>query len=169
MLNKKGASTSGSARGGAASRQRRDSEWFRVLFGWRSTGCGFRSCACVAIIAPQDSILVSRVATGVLPTSTGWTETSSKPPYPCDRKRCLESEWLLGGGRSAPVAPGRPGSSVEDGVFSVVETGAPEFDGPPDLDVFAFPGDGDFRRMTHPAPGRVEGRILAEAGFVGKD
>lgn len=58
---------------------------------------------------------------------------------------------------------------VEDAVFSIMETRAPKFDGAQDLDVFTFAGHGDFRRMTHAAPGGMQRRILAEAGFVGKD
>ena len=58
---------------------------------------------------------------------------------------------------------------VEDRVLSVMETGSPEFDGTQNLDVLAFARDRDFGRMAYPAPSGMQGRVLAEAGFVGKD
>ena len=61
------------------------------------------------------------------------------------------------------------GGSIEDRGLGIVEAGAPEFDGAQDLDAFPLAGDGDLGRMTDPAPGGVQGGVLAEAGFVGKD
>jgi len=60
-------------------------------------------------------------------------------------------------------------AGVENRVLPIMETSSPEFNGAQDLDVLAFAGDGDFGRMAHPAPGGVQGRVLAETGFVGKD
>jgi len=64
---------------------------------------------------------------------------------------------------------GQVGAGVEYAVFSKMETSAPEFDGAQDLDIFAFSSDEDLRRVAHSTPGRMQGRILAETGFVGKD
>ena len=58
---------------------------------------------------------------------------------------------------------------IENAVFSIMKSSAPKFDGTQDFDVFAFAGHRDFRRMAHAAPGGMQRRILAEAGFVGKD
>ena len=58
---------------------------------------------------------------------------------------------------------------VENRVLSVVEASSPEFDGAQNLPVFAFAGDGNFGPMAHPAPGGMQGRVLTETGFVGKD
>ena len=59
--------------------------------------------------------------------------------------------------------------SVEDGVLPVMETSLPQFNGPKNLHALALSGHGNFRRTTDPAPGGVQGRILAKAGFVGED
>src|SRR5438094_9712577 len=61
------------------------------------------------------------------------------------------------------------GVCVEGGVLPVIEPRAPEFDGPEDLHAFALPGDGNFWRATHATPGRVQGRVLSETGFVRED
>src|SRR5437899_631909 len=61
------------------------------------------------------------------------------------------------------------GGGVENRVLPVMETRSPEFDGTQNFDVLAFAGDGDFRRMAHPAPSGMQGRVLAETGFVGTD
>ena len=59
--------------------------------------------------------------------------------------------------------------SVEDGVLPVMETSLLQFNGPKNLHALALSGHGNFRRTTDPAPGGVQGRILAKAGFVGED
>ena len=59
--------------------------------------------------------------------------------------------------------------SVEHRVLAVMETRTPEFDGAQNLHVLAFASDRDLGRMAHPAPSGMQGRVLAEAGFVGKD
>jgi hypothetical protein len=51
----------------------------------------------------------------------------------------------------------------------IVEAGRPKFDRAQDLHALAFAGDGDLRRMTEPAPGSVQGGVLPETGFVGKN
>ena len=61
------------------------------------------------------------------------------------------------------------GGSIEDGGLRVLEAGTPEFDRAQDLDTLAFAGDGDLGRMAEPAPGGVQGGVLPETGFVGKD
>ncbi len=61
------------------------------------------------------------------------------------------------------------GVGVEDGVLPIVEPRAPEFDGSENLHALALPGDRNFWRATHAAPGSVQGRVLPEAGFVGED
>ena len=61
------------------------------------------------------------------------------------------------------------GGSIEDGGLAIVEAGTPELDSAQDLDALAFAGDGDLGRMAEPAPGRVQGGVLPEAGFVGKN
>jgi hypothetical protein len=61
------------------------------------------------------------------------------------------------------------GAGIEGGVLSIIESCAPEFDGPEDLHAFALPGNRNLWRATHPAPGRMQGRVLPETGFVGED
>jgi len=61
------------------------------------------------------------------------------------------------------------GGSIEDGGLAVVEVGSPELDSAQDLHALAFASDGDLGRMAEPAPGRVQGGVLTEAGFVGKN
>jgi hypothetical protein len=61
------------------------------------------------------------------------------------------------------------GGSIEDGGLAIVEAGTPELDSAQDLDALAFAGDGDLGRMTEPAPGSVQGGVLPETGFVGKN
>jgi len=58
---------------------------------------------------------------------------------------------------------------VEDSVLPIVESRAPEFDGPENLHAFALAGNRYFRRATDAAPGGVQGRVLPEAGFVGEN
>ena len=59
--------------------------------------------------------------------------------------------------------------SVEDCVWPVMEASLTQFNGPKNLHALALSGHGNFRRTTDPAPGGVQGRILAKAGFVGED
>jgi len=50
-----------------------------------------------------------------------------------------------------------------------MKTGTPEFDGTQNLDAVTLPGDPKLGRLTHLAPGGVQGGILPETGFVGED
>ena len=59
--------------------------------------------------------------------------------------------------------------SVEDGVLPVMESSLPQFNGPKNLHALALSGNGNLRGTTNPAPGGVQGRILAKAGFVAED
>ena len=59
--------------------------------------------------------------------------------------------------------------SVEDGLLPVMEASLPQFNGPQNLHALALPGHRNFRRTANSAPGGVQGRILAKAGFVGED
>ena len=58
---------------------------------------------------------------------------------------------------------------VEDCVLSIIELRAPQFDGSENLHALALSGDRNFGRATYAAPGRVQGGVLPEAGFVGED
>ena len=71
--------------------------------------------------------------------------------------------------RGEVVEEGEVGGSVEDGILLVVEAGLPKFDGAQDFDTLTFSGDGDFRGMADAAPGGVQGRVLTETGFIGKN
>ena len=59
--------------------------------------------------------------------------------------------------------------SVEDGVLAVMESSFPQFNGAKNLPALALSSHGNFRGTTNPAPGGVQGGILAKAGFVGED
>ncbi len=59
--------------------------------------------------------------------------------------------------------------SIEDDLFPVMETSLPQFNRSKNLHGLALPGHGNFWGTTNPAPGDVQGRILAKAGFVGED
>ena len=59
--------------------------------------------------------------------------------------------------------------SIEDRCLLIVEAGTPKFDRAQDLHALPFSADGDLGRMAEPAPGSVQGRVLAETGFVGKN
>jgi hypothetical protein len=59
--------------------------------------------------------------------------------------------------------------SIEDGGLAIVEAGSPELDSAQNLHALAFAGDGDLGRMAESAPGSVQGRVLPETGFVGKN
>ena len=61
------------------------------------------------------------------------------------------------------------GGSIENRGLPVVEAGTPELDSAQDLDALAFAGDGDLGRMADPAPSSVQGGVLPETGFVGKN
>jgi hypothetical protein len=45
----------------------------------------------------------------------------------------------------------------------------PQLDRAEDLDTLALSGHGNLRRMSDSAPGGVQGGILTEARFIGKD
>jgi hypothetical protein len=53
--------------------------------------------------------------------------------------------------------------------LAIVEAGSPELDSAQDLHPLAFASDGDLGRMAEPAPGGVQGGVLPETGFVGKN
>ena len=59
--------------------------------------------------------------------------------------------------------------SIKDCVLPIMETGTPQFNSAQDFDVLALSSDGNLRRMADPAPSGMQGRVLAETGFVGKD
>jgi hypothetical protein len=61
------------------------------------------------------------------------------------------------------------GGSIENWGLPVVEAGSPELDSAQDLHALAFAGDGDLGRMADPAPSSVQGGVLPETGFVGKN
>ena len=61
------------------------------------------------------------------------------------------------------------GGSIENGGLPIVEAGSPELDSAQDLHALAFAGDGDLGGMAHPAPSSVQGGVLPETGFVGKN
>ena len=59
--------------------------------------------------------------------------------------------------------------SIEDGLLPVMKASLPQFNRSKNLHGLALPGHGNFGGTTDPAPGGVQGRILAKAGFVGED
>src|ERR1019366_530397 len=61
------------------------------------------------------------------------------------------------------------GGSIEYGGLAIVEAGTPKFDSAQDLHALAFAGDGDLGGMAEPTPGSVQGGVLPETGFVGKN
>jgi hypothetical protein len=61
------------------------------------------------------------------------------------------------------------GRGIEDRGLLIVEAGLPEVDRAQNLHTLPFSGDGNFRGMAHAAPSGVEGGVLAETGFVGKN
>ncbi len=61
------------------------------------------------------------------------------------------------------------GGGIEDGGLRIVEAGAPKLDSAQDLHALPFSADGDLGRMAEPAPGSVQGGVLPETGFVGKN
>ena len=60
-------------------------------------------------------------------------------------------------------------ASIEDGLLPVMEARLPQFNGSQNLHALALSGHGNFWGTTNPAPGGMQGRILAKAGFVGED
>ena len=78
-------------------------------------------------------------------------------------------------GSTTPVMPGQlfqktqVGHGIEGRVLFVVEARAPQFDRTQDLHALALSRDWNFGRMPHAAPGGVQRRVLAEAGFVGEN
>src|SRR5664279_1725552 len=129
----------------------------------RSTGCEFRSCACVAKGAPWDGAPVSTAAVGALPANSDGNRSTSTPRHPCGTRRCLESGSPLTADSSAPVAPeAQVGVCVEDRVLPVMETSAPQFDGAQNLDALALSRDGDFRRVPDPTPGGMQRGVLSK-------
>ena len=64
---------------------------------------------------------------------------------------------------------GQVGFCVEDTVSLIMKPCLPHLDGPEDLDALALPGHGNLRRMSNSTPGGVQGGILTETGFVGKN
>ena len=61
------------------------------------------------------------------------------------------------------------GGSIKDRGLRIVEAGTPKFDRAQDLHALAFASDGDLGRMAEAAPGSVQGGVLTETGFVGKN
>ena len=61
------------------------------------------------------------------------------------------------------------GGSIEDWCLHIVEAGTPKLDSAQDLHALPFSGDGDLGGMAEPAPGSMQGRVLTETGFVGKN
>src|ERR1700739_5152823 len=59
--------------------------------------------------------------------------------------------------------------SIEDGILPVMKAPLPQFNSPKNLHALALPSHGNFGGTTNPAPGSVQGRVLAKAGFVGED
>jgi len=78
-------------------------------------------------------------------------------------------------GSLATISPGQlfeegeVSAGIEDAVLSIIESGAPEFDGPENLHALALSGNRNFWRAAHAAPGRVQSRVLPETGFVSED
>ena len=78
-------------------------------------------------------------------------------------------------GSPAAVASGqlveeaKIGRGIEDGLLAVVKPRAPQLDRAENLHGFARTGNGNLRGVTHATPGRVQRRVLPEAGLVGED
>ena len=96
-------------------------------------------------------------------------------PVPDFRVLMIRSVILNENGPAAAIVRGKSmqevqiGGSIEDRGLPVVEAGTPKLDSAQDLDALAFTGDGDLGWMADPAPGSVQGGVLPETGFVGKD
>lgn len=74
-----------------------------------------------------------------------------------------------------PIASGQVlqkrqiGVRIEYAVPLIMKSYLPQLDGAEDLDTLALSGHGNLRRMSDSAPGGVQGGILTEARFIGKD
>jgi len=71
--------------------------------------------------------------------------------------------------RGQAMQEAQMGGSIEDSGLAIVEAGTPELDSAQDLHALTFSADGDLGRMAEPAPGSVQGGVLPETGFVGKN
>src|SRR2546428_750599 len=76
-------------------------------------------------------------------------------------------------GSLATISPGQlfdegeVSAGIEDAVLSIIESGAPEFDGPENLHALALSANRNFWRAAHAAPGRVQSRVLPETLYPG--
>src|SRR5579863_4153227 len=61
------------------------------------------------------------------------------------------------------------GGGIKDRGLRIVEAGAPKLDSAQDFHALPFAANRDLGRMAEPAPGSVQGRVLTETGFVGKN
>lgn len=68
-----------------------------------------------------------------------------------------------------PLQKRQVGHRVEYGVLLIVKSRLPQLDSAEDLDTLALPGDRNLGRMSNAAPGGMQGRVLPEAGLIGKD
>ena len=64
---------------------------------------------------------------------------------------------------------GQVGFRIEYAVLLVMKSYLPQLDSAEDLDTLALSGHGNLRWMSDAAPGGVQGGILTEARFIGKD
>ena len=64
---------------------------------------------------------------------------------------------------------GQVGFRIEYEVPLIMKSYLPQLDGTEDLDTLALSGHGNLRWMSDAAPGGVQGGILTEARFIGKD
>src|ERR1700733_3739808 len=71
--------------------------------------------------------------------------------------------------RSKAMEEIQVGGGIEDRGLRIVEAGAPKLDSAQDLHALPFSADGDLGRMAKPAPGSVQGGVLTETSFVGKN
>jgi len=79
-----------------------------------------------------------------------------------------QNRSLTAGSPSELFQEAKVGSGM-DMVLAIVEPCAPKFDGTENLDVLAFSRHRDFRWASDATPGGVDGGVLPETGFVGKD
>jgi len=80
------------------------------------------------------------------------------------KKRALPSESPRNVFKKSPV-----GVRVEHSVTFVQKTRRIDLDRSKDLDALSLSCHRDLRLAADPRPGRVEGRVLPEAGLVGKE
>ena len=103
-------------------------------------------------------------------------------PMPIGLEPCPDLRILVVGGvvlnqnRSLAAVPpselfeeAKVGGGIKDGVLAIIKPRAPKFNGAENLHALALSGDRNFGRATYAAPGRVQGGVLPEAGFVGED